>query len=257
MNNTRILIAFWTIVRGEVRRFLRVWTQSLIPPVVTAGLYYVIFGTFIGSQIPPIHGFTYLQFIAPGLVMMSVITSAYMNVVTAFYLAKFQKNIEEIMVAPVPYLVVIAGFVAGGVVRGVLVGVLVLIVALFFTHITIHSLLMILLFLFLSAILFSLGGLINGVYAKSFDSMTIFPTFILTPLTYLGGIFYSISALPAFWQHVSLANPILYMINGFRFGFLGISDVNVMVSLAILLFFIVILLGVTVYLFEQGYGLRS
>lgn len=257
MSNKRILIAFWTIVRGEVRRFMRVWSQTLIPPVITAVLYYVIFGQFIGSQIADIGGFTYLQFIAPGLVMMSVITSAYMNAVTSFYIAKFMKNIEEIIVAPVPYPVVIAGFVAGGVIRGVLTGALVLAVALFFTSITVHSVLFILVFLLLTSILFSLGGLINGVYAKSFDSMNIFPTFVLTPLTYLGGIFYSIEVLPMFWQYVSLANPILYMVNGFRYGFLGITDVNIWLSLSILLGFIAVLLAIVIYLFEKGYGLRS
>ncbi len=257
MRNKHIYIAYWTIMYGEVRRFMRVWTQTLLPPVITAALYYMIFGTFIGSQIASIHGFSYIQFIAPGLVMMSVITSAYMDVVTAFYIAKFQKNIEEIMVAPVPYWIVIAGFVSAGVVRGVLVGGLVLSVALFFTHITVHSIGITVLFLFLTAILFSLGGLINGVYAKGFDSMNIFPTFVLTPLTYLGGVFYSIAMLPPLWQHISLANPILYMINGFRYGFLGVSDVSVMLSLAILTVFILVLLGITIYLFEQGYGLRS
>lgn len=257
MNNKRILIAFWTIVRGEIRRFMRVWIQTLLPSVITAALYYIIFGKFIGSQIAPIHGFSYLQFIAPGLVMLSVITGAYMNTVSSFYFAKFIKNLEEIIVAPVPYPVVIAGFIAGGVVRGVLVGILVLIVALFFTSITVHSIGIIILFLLLTATLFSIAGLINAIFAKGFDSISIFPTFVLTPLTYLGGIFYSISVLPPFWQMISRANPILYMINGFRYGFLGITDVSIMLSLGVLLAFIAILLGVTIYLFEKGYALRS
>lgn len=257
MNNQRIIVAFLTIVRSEIKRFMRVWIQTLVPPVITAVLYYVIFGKFIGSQVGDIHGFTYLQFIAPGLVMMSVITGAYMNTVSSFYFAKFQKSLEEIMVAPVPYLVVIAGYVTGGVVRGILVGMLVLVVALFFTSITVYSVGIIALFLFLTAVLFSLAGLVNAIFAKSFDSISIFPTFVLTPLTYLGGIFYSIDLLPPFWRTVSLTNPILYMINGFRYGFLGITDVSVVTSLAVILFFIAILLGLTVYLFEKGYGLRS
>lgn len=220
-------------------------------------LYYVIFGTFIGSQIAPIGGFTYIQFIVPGLVMMAVITNSFSNVVSSFYGSKFQRNLEELMVSPTPHWVVIAGFVTGGVLRGLMTGVLVLGVALFFTHLVVKSILLVSLFILLTALVFSLAGLLNGVFAKSFDAVSIVPTFVLTPLTYLGGVFYSIHALPPFWQAVSQFNPILYMVNGFRYGFLGLSDVNVFASLAMLVALCIILLAISLYVFKKGYGLRN
>jgi len=253
----RIWIAYLTIVRREFIRFFRIWTQTLLPPIITTSLYFVIFGAFLGSQISDIEGYSYMQFIVPGLVMLSVITTSYSNVVTSFFGSKFMKNLEEIMVAPVPPWIVIAGYITGGVARGLLVGVLVLVVALFFTKLTVFSGLIIVLFALLTAVLFSLAGLLNAIFAKSFDSVAIFPTFVLTPLTYLGGIFYPISALPEFWQTVSKFNPILYLVNGFRYGFLGISDVSVALSVSILVTFTVLFLIANLYLFQKGYGLRN
>lgn len=250
-------IAYLTIVRREFIRFFRIWTQTLLPPIITASLYFVIFGAFLGSQISDIEGYSYMQFIVPGLVMLSVITTSYSNVVTSFFGSKFMKNLEEIMVAPVPPWIVIAGYISGGVARGLLVGILVLVVALFFTKLTVFSGLIIVLFALLTAVLFSLAGLLNAIFAKSFDSVAIFPTFVLTPLTYLGGIFYPISALPEFWQMVSKLNPILYLVNGFRYGFLGISDVSVTLSVSILVTFTVLFLIANLYLFQKGYGLRN
>jgi len=220
-------------------------------------LYFVIFGKFIGSQITAIDGFSYMEFIVPGLVMMAVITSSFMNTVSSFYFSKFQKTIEELMVSPTPYFVVILGYVTGGVLRGLLTGAIVLSVALFFTHIAIHNILFTLLFVVLTSIIFSLAGLINGVLATSFDGISIVPTFVLTPLTYLGGVFYSIHALPPIWQKVSLFNPILYMVNGFRYGFMGVSDVNLALSVGILLAFIAIFFGASWWLFKTGRGLRN
>lgn len=253
----KTFVAFQTIVHKEVVRFMRIWTQTLLPAGITATLYYLVFGAFLGDRIGTVEGVPYIAFIVPGLVMMAVITNSYSNVASSFYGAKFMKNLEELMVAPVPHWVVIAGYVAGGALRGLLVGILSLVIALFFTKLPVAHLGTILVFFVLTSILFSLGGMLNGVFAKSFDSVMIFPTFVLTPLIYLGGVFYPISVLPEFWQTVSLANPILYMINGFRYGFLGVSDVPLFVSFAILVSFIAILTAVLLALFKKGYGLRS
>jgi ABC-2 type transport system permease protein len=249
-------IAFQTIVRTEVTRFMRIWIQTLLPSVITATLYYAIFGAFLGNRIGLVHGVSYIAFIVPGLVMMAVITNSYSNVASSFYGAKFQKSLEELMVAPVPYVVIIAGFVVGGTLRGLITGILSLLVALFFTSLPIAHAGIILVFFVLTAILFSLAGLINGVFATSFDSVMIFPTFILTPLIYLGGVFYPISVLPHLWQTLSLVNPVLYMINGFRYGFLGVADVPVVTALGVLVAFVLILTAIVWYLFKKGYGLR-
>ncbi len=257
MNSYALWISYKTITKKEVTRFLRVWSQTLLPPVITMSLYFVIFGKFIGSQISNINGFSYMEFIVPGLVMMSVITSSFMNTISSFYFSKFQKTIEEIMVSPTPYYIVIFGYVTGGVLRGLLTGAIVLAVALFFTHIAIHNILFTLLVVLLTSIIFSLAGLINGVLATSFDGISIVPTFVLTPLTYLGGVFYSIHALPPVWQKVSLFNPILYMVNGFRYGFLGVSDVSLSLSVGILLAFVAIFFAASWWLFKTGRGLRS
>lgn len=255
--NNHTFVAFQTIVRKEVYRFIRIWSQTLLPAVITATLYYAIFGAFLGDRIGDVDGVSYVAFIVPGLVMMAVITNSYANVVSSFFSAKFMKSLEEIIVAPVPHWVVIAGYATGGILRGFAVGILSLIVALFFTDLPIAHLGTILLFFVLTAVLFSLAGLVNGVYAKGFDSISIFPTFVLTPLTYLGGVFYPISVLPPFWQQVSLLNPILYMVNGFRYGFVGSSDIGVGWCLLVLVAFIVVVAGWLWYLFEKGYGLRS
>ena len=250
-------IAYYTMIRSEMVRIIRIWSQTLLPPVVTTTLYFIVFGAFIGSQIAPINGFSYMQFIVPGLIMMSVLTSAYMNTVSTFYFAKWTRTLEEILVSPTPGWVVITGFVSGGVLRGLIVGVLVAIVSLFFTHLTIFNLGVLVAALILTSVLFSLGGLINGVFAKGFDGISIVPTFVLTPLTYLGGVFYSVSMLPPFWQMVSHFNPILYMINAFRYGFLGTTDINLWMCFGVLVGFNLLFLGVVVFLFKEGFGLKN
>jgi len=250
-------IAYYTIIRREFIRFFRIWSQTLLPPIITTSLYFIIFGAFIGQQISDIEGFSYMQFIVPGLVMLAVITNSYSNVVTSFFSSKFMKNLEEIVVAPVSPTTVIAGYVTGGTARGLIIAALVLVVALFFTKLPVANYFIVAIFAFLTAVMFSLAGLLNGIFAKGFDSVSIFPTFVLTPLTYLGGIFYPISVLPEFWQMVSKLNPILYLVNGFRYGFLGISDVSVPVSLVVLTTFTAVLLAVNWYLFQRGYGLRN
>jgi ABC-2 type transport system permease protein len=250
-------ISLLTIVRKELDRVFRIWMQTLIPPVITMGLYFIIFGKFIGSQVSDINGFSYMEFIVPGIIMMAVITNSYLNVVSSFFGSKFQKSVEEILVSPTPDWVIISGYSIGGIVRGLIIGMIVTIVSLFFTKLHIHNILVVFVFVILTAIVFSLAGLINGIYAKSFDDVSIIPTFVLTPLTYLSGIFYSISLLPEFWQFLSKLNPILYMVNGFRFGFLGFSDINIYYGLFMLVLFAVILFAVNLYLFKKGIGLRT
>ena len=251
------LIAFQTILTKEVLRFARIWIQTVLPPVVTTALYFIIFGNLIGPRIGPMEGFDYMEFIIPGLIMMAVITNSYANVVSSFYGSKFQRHIEEMLISPVPNYIILIGFVGGGVARGLTVGVAVTIVSLVFHPLNIHSLWVMFSMILLTSILFSLAGLINGVYAKSFDDISIVPTFVLTPLTYLGGIFYSISLLPEFWQQASLINPILYMVNAFRYGFLGVSDINLALSYAISIGFIVILYVFSLYLLRKGHGIRT
>ncbi len=252
-----IVVGFLTMLRKETSRIFRIWSQTLLPPVVTTSLYFAIFGTFIGSQIAKIEGFSYIQFIVPGLVMMAVITSSYSNVVSTFFGAKMQRYLEELLVSPLPDWVVIAGFVSGGIVRSLLVAVLVLVVSLFFTHLVIFNVLVIFAAAFLTSVLFSLAGLVNGIYAKSFDGINIVPTFVLTPLTYLGGVFYSVNRLPVFFKELSLFNPILYMVNAFRYGFLGITDVSLYTSFAVMIVLILVLLALALWLFKKGNGLKS
>jgi ABC-2 type transport system permease protein len=257
MNARANYIAYKTIVRKEVMRFTRIWSQTLIPPVITQTLYFVIFGKFIGSQIRDINGISYMAFIIPGLVMMSVINNSFANVVGSFFSNKFQRSIEEILVSPTPAWIMMSGYVTGGVLRGLSVGALVFAVSVFFTHPVIHNIVIIFLFVLLTSVVFSLGGFLNGVFAKSFDDVGIFPLFILTPMIYLGGVFYSIEALPSFWQVVSRFNPILYMVNGFRFGFHGFSDVDVWASFAILVSFAVLLTAMNLYCLKRGIGLKA
>ena len=220
-------IAFITILRKEVRRFTRIWVQTLLPPAITMALYFVIFGTLIGSRIGTMGGFSYMEFVVPGLIMMSVLTNSYSNVVSSFYGAKFQGSVDEVLVSPTPNYVILLGYVLGGVIRGLIVGTIVTLLSLFFTDLQVHSLAITVAIVVLTAMVFALAGFINAVYANSFDDISIVPTFILTPLTYLGGVFYSISLLPEFWQGVSQLNPVLYMVNVFRYGMLGVSDVDV------------------------------
>lgn len=253
----RNFVALRTIWIKECTRFLRIWIQTLLPPAITMSLYFVIFGNLIGSRIGEMGGFSYMEFIVPGLIMMSVITNSYANVTSSFYSAKFQRNIEEMLVAPVPNWVIIGGFVGGGVARALLIGFIVTFVSMFFVDIHIHNLAVILITLILTAILFSTAGLINAIFANSFDDISIVPTFVLTPLTYLGGVFYSLSLLPEFWQWVSKANPIVYMVNGFRYGFLGVSDINLTVSISLLIGFNIVLLAYAFSLINRGVGIRS
>ncbi|OJG69764.1 ABC transporter permease [Enterococcus phoeniculicola] len=251
------MTALKSLAVKETNRYLRIWVQTLVPPVITTSLYFVIFGKMIGGRIGEMGGFSYMEFIVPGLIMMSAITSSYANVSSSFFSQKFQKNIEELLVAPVPTHVIIWGFVIGGLGRSVLVGSLVTIISLFFVPLHVHSWAIVILTLLMTAILFSLAGLINGIFAQSYDDVSIVPTFVLQPLTYLGGVFYSISMLPPVWQAISKINPIVYMISGFRFGFLGTTDVPIYLSITILVLFIVVLYSVCWYLINKGKGLRS
>ena len=257
MNTTQTWIALSTIVRKEIRRFMRIWPQTLLPPAITMTLYFVIFGQMIGSRVGDMGGFSYIQFIAPGLIMMAVITNSYSNVVSSFYSVKFQRSIEELIASPVPHHVILIGYLLGGVIRGLLVGLIVTLLSLFFTqlHVT-HAFVMVFTVL-VTAILFSLGGFINAVYAKSFDDISIVPTFVLTPLTYLGGVFYSMELLSPFWQNVSLINPIVYMVNAFRYGILGHSDVNVWLSLGVISAVCVLLYVYAYRLLSRGTGMRE
>lgn len=233
------LIALQTLTWKEILRFSRIWTQTLLPPAITMSLYFIIFGKFIGSQIREIDGYSYIEYIVPGLTMMSIMTNAYANTASSFFLTKFNKSVEEMLVSPMSNLVMLTGFLLGGLVRGVLVGVIVLLISLLFTKITIMHPLIVISMAILASLVFSLGGLINGIYAKRFDDISFIPTFVLTPLTYLGGVFFSIKQLPPFWRHLSLFNPVLAMVDTFRFGLLGISDLNIYLgySLVITLFF--------------------
>jgi ABC-2 type transport system permease protein len=251
------LISLYTIVRREVVRFLRIWTQTLLPPVITQSLYFLIFGAFIGSQVRAVNGIPYMAFIVPGLVMMAVISSSFANVVGSFYGAKWQRNHEEWMVSPTPDWVVVAGYVFGGVLRGLMVGLIVLIVCALFVPLQIYSIWALILFILLTALVFSLAGLVNAVFATKFDDISIIPTFVLTPLTYLGGVFYSIKDLPPLMQTLSQFNPIFYMVDGFRYGFYGFSDVNVGISIGVLVGFTVTFVWVSLYLLKKGIGLKS
>lgn len=250
-------IAFKTIVIKEVLRFSRIWVQTVLPPVITTALYFLIFGHLIGSRIGEMDGYPYMEFIVPGLIMMAVITNSYSNVVSSFYGSKFQRHIEELMVSPVPAYLVVLGFVSGGLARGLTVGIAVTAVSLVFADFRILHPFIMLSVVLLTSVLFALGGFINGVFAKSFDDISIVPTFVLTPLTYLGGVFYSINMLPEFWQHASLINPILYMVNAFRYGILGVSDIDIVLSYVIVLGFVAVLFSASVLLLRRGYGIRS
>jgi ABC-2 type transport system permease protein len=251
------LIGLYTIVRKEVVRVLRIWLQTIVPPAITMTLYFIIFGSLIGRRIGQMDGFDYMQFIAPGLIMMSIITNSYGNVVSSFFGAKFGKHVEELLVSPLPNSMIILGHVAGGVARGFIVGLVVTAIALLFTDLKLTHPFVTLSVVLLTAMVFSLGGFINAMFARKFDDVTIVPTFILTPLTYLGGVFYSISLLPEFWQGVSKANPILYMVNAFRYGLLGVSDVGLGTAYAIIVGFVVVLFGFSLSLMKRGVGIRD
>jgi ABC-2 type transport system permease protein len=257
MSGRQLWIAFSTIVVKEVVRFLRIWTQTILPPAITMGIYFVVFGRFLGDRIQDFGQFSYIEFIVPGLIMMSVITNSFSNVASSFFSAKCQRSVEEMLVSPMPDWLLISAYVTGGAVRGVMTGLVVLGISLFFTKLTLHSLGLVLVFLVLTALTFSTAGFANGMLASKFDDIAIVPTFILTPLTYFGGVFYSIDLLPEFWRTLSKANPILYMVNGLRYGFLGVSDIPVMTGIVILLGFLVATFGMSLVLMKRGHGLRA
>ena len=250
-------VAFKTLVRKEVIRVLRIWVQTIVPPAITMTLYFIIFGNLIGRRIGVMDGFNYMQYIAPGLIMMSVITNSYGNVVSSFFGAKFGKHVEEMLVSPMSNATIIFGHVAGGVLRGLLVGSLVTMIALGFTRLNVEHPLITLSMVVLASVVFALLGFVNAIYAKKFDDISIIPTFVLTPLTYLGGVFYSISLLPEFWQKVSLGNPILYMVNAFRYGILGVSDIDIYWAYLIVGFFVAALFTLNLILLNRGVGIRE
>lgn len=249
-------VAYGTMVRKEFIRIVRIWAQTLLPPLITTGLYFLIFGKLIGSQISSVAGFSYMQYIAPGLILMSISMAAFTNVVFSFYFAKFQRNLEEILVAPVHPLTIVLGFVSGGVMRALLVTTLSILMMLFFIPLSVVSVWAVLFFSIGTALLFSLGGMINAIYATKMDSLSIFSTFILTPLTYFGGVFYSLTLLPPIWQTLSYANPVMYLVNGFRYGFLGITDVSIWLCVGVLSGLILAAVIWLLVLFKQGKGLK-
>lgn len=249
--------AFTTVMRKEIARFIRIWPQTLFPPVITMSLYFLIFGQLIGSQIRPINGFSYAQYLVPGVVLMSVITNAYSNTSSSFFLVKFTKSVEEMLIAPMSNLVILLGYTMGGTLRGLVTGIIVLGVSLLFTPIPFAHPFVILAMATLSAIVFSLGGLINAIYAKRFDDISFIPTFVLTPLTYLGGVFYSTKMLPPFWRQLSIFNPIFSMVDSFRFGILGVSDLNIYVGFLVVLSLVVLLFSWAWILLAKGVGIKA
>jgi ABC-2 type transport system permease protein len=250
-------VAYRTIVVKEIRRFLRIWMQTVLPAVISTSLYFPIFGHLIGERIGDMEGYRYIDFIVPGVIMMAIINNAYANVVSSFFSAKFQRHVEELLVSPMPNAIILLGFVSGGIVRGATVGVAVTLVAAVFSDLRVDNLLLVVVVALLTAALFAIGGFINAVYAKSFDDISIIPTFVLTPLIYLGGIFYSLELLPEFWRGLSLFNPILYMINAFRYGFIGSADIGLGTAFTIIGLFIVGLYLFALHLLNRGVGIRS
>ena len=250
-------IGFKTIVIREYGRIIRIWGQTIVPSVVTSVLYFAIFGSLIGRRVGSMGGFDYRQYIAPGLIMMSVITNSYGNVVASFFGAKFGKHVEELLVSPLPNWVIVAGYAAGGLVRGILVGAAVTAVSLLFAHLQVHHIAVVFAALLLTSLIFSLGGFLNAMFAKNFDQVNWIPSFVLTPLTYFGGVFYSVSLLPEWARQLSYVNPILYMVNAFRFGFLGVSDVGVGSAFALMLGAAVVLFAAAVALMDRGVGIRE
>ncbi len=253
----RYRVAFVTIVVREILRFSRIWVQTILPPAITTALYFIIFGTLIGDRIGEMDGYRYKDFIVPGLILMAVITHSYANVVSSFYHSKYQHHVEELLVSPVPNWIILLGYVTGGVARGLIVGVVVTLVAFFFTDLHIVHYPLTFLVVILTSILFATAGFINAIFANSFDDISVIPVFVLTPLTYLGGVFYSIDLLPDFWQDLSLANPVLYMINGFRYGMLGVSDIAPEIALLLIAGFVLVLGAAALWLLKKGVGIKS
>jgi len=257
MNVREQYVAFTTLVRKEIRRYLRIWTQTLLPSAITMSLYFVIFGSLIGSRIGKMGGFTYMQFVVPGLIMMAIVTNSYSNVVSSFFGSKFSRAVEELLVSPASNFVILMGYVVGGVTRGILVALVVTIVSLFFTRLHIHSYFVVTVVVLMTSTLFALAGFINAVYANSFDDISIVPTFVLTPLTYLGGVFYSMDLLPEFWARVSRLNPLVYVVNAFRYGVLGVSDVSLPVAFSMIGLFTAIAFAFCMHLLNSGKRLRQ
>jgi ABC-2 type transport system permease protein len=257
MKLRRYAVAFQTLLLKEYLRFIRIWMQTVLPPMMTTALYFIIFGNLIGAQIGDVQGYSYVEYIVPGLIMLAIITNSYANVVSSFFNAKFQRHIEEMLVSPVPNTIILMGFVAGGLARGMTVGIAVTLVSMIFSDLHLHDGLIVIVVALLTSAVFSLAGFVNGIFARSFDDVAIVPTFVLTPLTYLGGIFYSVDMLPEFWRQVSLANPMLYMINGFRYGLLGVADIDIGRSLIIIMVFLIGLAVLALYLLKRGIGVRS
>ncbi len=251
------LIALKTLFIKEILRFSRIWVQTIVPSVITVALYFIIFGNLIGSQLSDVKGYSYIDYIIPGMIMMSIITNSYANVVSSFYSSKFQKHVEELLVSPMPNYLIIWGYVSGGIARGVAVGIAVTFTATFFSDLQFENSALLIIVALLTCVLFSLAGLINAIFANSFDDISLIPTFVLTPLTYLGGIFYSVDMLPDFWRSVSFVNPILYMVDTFRASMLGVSDIDIFISLTIIVAFVVSLYLVALYLLNKGVGIRS
>ena len=257
MSGRLMWIGYKTIVRKEITRILRIWGQTIVPPAITMMLYFIIFGELIGARIGEMGGFSYMQYIVPGLVIMSVITNSYGNMVSSFFGAKFSKHIEELLISPLPNWVILAGYMTGALTRGMIVGVVVMAVSLLFTRIEVQHPLVMLSIMILTAMVFALAGMVNAIFAQSFDDIAIIPTFVLAPLTYLGGVFYSITLLPEFWQKVSVINPILYMVNGFRYGMLGVSDVSLAATYGVILVAGALLFSWCLILLNRGTGLRT
>ncbi|WP_438985129.1 ABC transporter permease [Aequoribacter sp.] len=257
MNAREQYIAFMTILRKEVRRYTRIWTQTLLPSAITMSLYFVIFGSLVGSRIGEMGGFTYMQFVVPGLIMMAIVTNSYSNVVSSFFGSKFNNSIEELLVSPTPNYIILWGYIIGGVTRGLAVAVIVTGVALFFTQLSIHSFPVVIGIVTLTSVLFALAGFINAVFANSFDDISIVPTFVLTPLIYLGGVFYSLDLLPEFWRGVSQLNPLVYVVNAFRYGVLGVSDVSIEFAFAMIASFTVVAYLYCMHLLNSGTRLRQ
>lgn len=254
MNNS---VAFRTILYKEVRRFTRIWPQTLLPPAITTALYFLIFGKLIGDRIGTVNGVSYMDYIVPGVILMSVISHSYSNVVSSFYSTKFQHHIEELLVAPVPNWVILSGYVCGGIARGVMVGGVVAAISMLFTQVSVLNWPITLTVLILTSTLFALAGFINAVFADSFDDISIIPNFVLTPLSYLGGVFYSLAMLPPIWQTIAQGNPILYMINAFRFGLIGVTDVDISLAFQMTAGFITFLSGLSLFLLHKGIGIKN
>lgn len=250
-------IALMTLLRKEIRRFLRIWPQTLLPSAITMSLYFVIFGSLIGSRIGEMGGFRYMEFVVPGLIMMAIVTNSYSNVVSSFFGSKFNHSVEELLVSPTPNYVILLGYILGGITRGILVALIVTVVSLFFTRLPIYSLGIVALVVVFTSTLFALAGFINGVFANNFDDISIIPTFVLTPLTYLGGVFYSLDLLPEFWAGVSRLNPLVYVVNAFRYGVLGVSDVDVTFAFVMIIGFTVAAFAYSLHLLSSGKRLRQ